>query len=410
MGASLPETHGRLAQNIVHFARALRRAGVNVGTAQVHVAVEAVERAGFTKRQDFYHTLRACLITRPEHLQTFHQVFTFFWRDPEYLERMMKMMLPLVQAMGGEDEAKPEPAERRAAEALSEAQGRPAQAPEREEIELDATFSWSQHEQLRQMDFEQMSAAEIVQAARTIRTLRLPIDPLMTRRFVASAAGRVPDTRQMLRRAMRRGGEMHAIPFKKPRMRPPNLVVLCDISGSMSVYSRMMMHFLHALVWAPNSGWGDVHGFTFGTQLTNVTRALHLKDVDLALEAAGQDAPDWQGGTRIGDALARFNRDWSRRVLGQGAAVLLITDGLERGDTTLLAREAERLALSCRKLIWLNPLLRWDGFAPKAGGIRAILPHVGSFHACHSLDAMSDLARALDGAGEKPRLMREMQG
>lgn len=410
MGASLPETHGRLAQNIVHFARALRRAGVNVGTAQVHVAVEAVERAGFTKRQDFYHTLRACLITRPEHLQTFHQVFTFFWRDPEYLERMMKMMLPLVQAMGGEDEAKPEPAERRAAEALSEAQGRPAQAPEREEIELDATFSWSQHEQLRQMDFEQMSAAEIVQAARTIRTLRLPIDPLMTRRFVASAAGRVPDTRQMLRRAMRRGGEMHAIPFKKPRMRPPNLVVLCDISGSMSVYSRMMMHFLHALVWAPNSGWGDVHGFTFGTQLTNVTRALHLKDVDLALEAVGQDAPDWQGGTRIGDALARFNRDWSRRVLGQGAAVLLITDGLERGDTTLLAREAERLALSCRKLIWLNPLLRWDGFAPKAGGIRAILPHVGSFHACHSLDAMSDLARALDGAGEKPRLMREMQG
>ncbi|MDX1786428.1 MAG: VWA domain-containing protein, partial [Roseovarius sp.] len=226
----------------------------------------------------------------------------------------------------------------------------------------------------------------------------------------ASAAGRVPDTRQMLRRAMRRGGEMHGIPFKKPRMRPPNLVVLCDISGSMSVYSRMMMHFLHALVWAPNSGWGDVHGFTFGTQLTNVTRALHLKDVDLALEAAGQDAPDWQGGTRIGDALARFNRDWSRRVLGQGAAVLLITDGLERGDTTLLAREAERLALSCRKLIWLNPLLRWDGFAPKAGGIRAILPHVGSFHACHSLDAMSDLARALDGAGEKPRLMREMQG
>ena len=410
MGASLPETHGRLAQNIVHFARALRRAGVNVGTAQVHVAVEAVERAGFTKRQDFYHTLRACLITRPEHLQTFHQVFTFFWRDPEYLERMMKMMLPLVQAMGGEDEAKPEPAERRAAEALSEAQGRPAQAPEREEIELDATFSWSQHEQLRRMDFEQMSAAEIVQAARTIRTLRLPIDPLMTRRFVASAAGRVPDTRQMLRRAMRRGGEMHAIPFKKPRMRPPNLVVLCDISGSMSVYSRMMMHFLHALVWAPNSGWGDVHGFTFGTQLTNVTRALHLKDVDLALEAVGQDAPDWQGGTRIGDALARFNRDWSRRVLGQGAAVLLITDGLERGDTTLLAREAERLALSCRKLIWLNPLLRWDGFAPKAGGIRAILPHVGSFHACHSLDAMSDLARALDGAGEKPRLMREMQG
>ncbi len=409
MGATLPETKGRLAQNIVHFARALRRAGVNVGTAQVHVAVEAVEQAGFTKRQDFYYTLRACLITRPEHLETYHQVFTFFWRDPEYLERMMKMMLPLVQAMGGEDEARAQAAERRAAEALSEEQGRPAQAPEREEIELDATFSWSEHEQFRQMDFEQMSAAEIRRAASAIRTLRLPVDPLLTRRFASGASGRVPDTRQILRRAMRRGGEMHTMSFKTPRTRPPNLVALCDISGSMSVYSRMMMHFLHALIWAPNPGWGHVHGFTFGTQLTNVTRALHLRDVDQALEAAGQDAPDWQGGTRIGAALGRFNRDWSRRVLGQGAVVLLITDGLERGDTAKLAAEVERLALSCRKLIWLNPLLRWDGFTPKAAGIRAILPHVGSFHACHSLDAMSDLVRALSGPGEKPRLMRAMQ-
>ncbi|UXX84278.1 vWA domain-containing protein [Roseovarius pelagicus] len=408
MTATLPETDGRLAQNIVHFARALRKAGVNVGTAQVHVAVEAVERAGFTKRQDFYHTLRACLVTRPEHLETYHQVFAFFWRDPDYLERMMKMMLPLVQAMGGEDEARPKPAERRAAEALSEAQARQPQAPDREEVEVDASFSWSEDEKFRQLDFEQMSAAEIRQASRMMRTLRLPVDPMLTRRCTPSGYGRIPDTRRMLRRAMRRGGEMHTMSFKQPRKRPPDLVALCDISGSMSVYSRMMMHFLHALTWAPNPGWGHVHGFTFGTQLTNVTRALHLRDVDLALQAAGQDAPDWQGGTRIGEAFLQFNRDWSRRVLGQGAAVLLITDGLERGDTALLETQVERLARSCRKLIWLNPLLRWDGFAPKAAGIRAILPHVGSFHACHSLDAMSDLAHALDGPGEKPRLMRAM--
>ena len=337
---ALAQTDGRLAENIVHFARALRKAGVNVGTAQVHTAVEAVQRAGFTKRPDFYHTLRATLITRPEHLETYHQVFHFFWRDPDYLERMMKMMLPLVQSMGGEeDAAKPKAAERRAADALSDAPERKPQAPERQEIELDATLSWSAAEQLRQMDFEQMSAAEMKDAAAAIRNLTLPADPIRTRRFAPSHRGRTPDLRQMMRRSLRKGGEIDRLSLKSPRLRPPHLVALCDISGSMSVYSRMMMHFLHALVWSPNPGWGRVHGFTFGTQLTNVSRALHLKDIDQALEAAGQDAPDWQGGTRIGEALHRFNRDWSRRVLGQGAVVLLITDGLERGDTALLRTE-----------------------------------------------------------------------
>ncbi len=406
MATTLPDNEGRLADNIVHFTRALRKAGVGVGTSQVHTAIEAVRCAGFTRRQDFYYTLRATLITRPEHLETFHQVFNFFWRDPEFLERMMKMMLPLVQAMGGDDDVSPKAAERRAAEALADRQDRPSQAPEREKIDIDAQFSWSANEQLRAMDFDQMSAGEIAEAARAIRRLTLPVDPVLTRRYAASATGRKPDMRNMLRRSLRKGGEIDRLSLKSPRTRPPNLVALCDISGSMSVYSRMMMHFLHALVWSANPGWGRVQAFTFGTQLTNVSRALHLKDVDLALEAAGRDAPDWQGGTRIGEALHRFNRDWSRRVLGQGAVVLLITDGLERGEPGLLRKEIERLALSCRKLIWLNPLLRWDAFSPEAGGIRAILPFVDSFHACHSLDSLADLGAALVGPGEKPRLMR----
>jgi uncharacterized protein with von Willebrand factor type A (vWA) domain len=406
MARPLPETDGRLVENIVHFTRALRKAGIAVGTSQLRTAIEAVQHAGFTKRQDFYYTLRATLITRPEHLETFHQVFTFFWRDPEYLERMMKMMLPLVQTLGADEDQAPKAAERRAAEALMDEQERPPQAPDREEVELDATFSWSQNEVLRGMDFEQMSAAEMVKASRAIRSMTLPIEPFKTRRFSPSVHGRKPDVRAMLRRSLRKGGEIDRLSFKSPRTRAPNLVALCDISGSMSVYSRMMMHFLHALVWSPNPGWGRVHGFTFGTQLTNVSRALHLKDVDLALTAAGQDAPDWQGGTRIGDALHRFNRDWSRRVLGQGAVVLLITDGLERGDAVLLKTEIERLSLSCRRLIWLNPLLRWDEFAPKARGIRTILPYVDSFHACHSLDSLSDLGAALQSTGEKQRLLK----
>ena len=398
-------TPGRLLDNIVHFAHALRRAGIAVGPAQITTAIEAVQQAGFTQKQDFYATLRAALVSRPEHLELFHQAFHFFWRDPEYLERMMRMMLPLVQQLEAQDRQKPKPAERRAAEALGDGSERAAPRREKTEIEINAQFTASQDEVLRAMDFEQMSLSESEAAKRAIQRLRLPVDPLKTRRFVGANNGRKPDARAVLRRAVKKAGEVDRLAMKTPRHRPPNLVALCDIPGSMSSYARMMMHFLHGLVWAQNSGWGKVHGFTFGTQLTNISRALHLKDVDHALQAVGREAPDWQGGTQISASLRRFNRDWSRRVLGQGAVVLLITDGLERGDTATLSAETERLTLRCRKLIWLNPLLRWDGFAPKAAGVRAILPFVDSFHACHSVNSLADLSFSLNTKGQKSQFL-----
>jgi uncharacterized protein len=392
MGAALAEPQGRLTENIVLFARALRKAGVRVGPAQVQAAVEAVAVAGFTRKTDFYHTLRATLIHRAEHLQVFDQIFAMFWRDPEFIEHMIHLMSPTLRK---ESEARQKKAaERRAAEALTDGTRPPREVPEREELTVDARISWSASERLRAMDFEQMSAAEIREAAQAVRTLSLPVKPVPTRRSVASPSGRRPDLRATLRRSLRRGGEVERIEMRRRRTRPPDLVALCDISGSMSVYSRMLMHFLHAVTWAPKRGWGRVSAFTFGTRLTNVTRALAQKDPDAALAAAGRDAQDWEGGTRIGEALRRFNVDWSRRVLGQGAVVILITDGLERGDTATLAREMERLRLSCRQLVWLNPLLRWEGFAPRAAGIRAILPQVDSFHACHSLDSLADLSAA----------------
>ena len=180
----------------------------------------------------------------------------------------------------------------------------------------------------------------------------------------------------------------------------------------MSSYSRMILHFLHAASNAKGAGWAKVHSFTFGTRLTNITRHLRQRDVDAALRAAGAEAQDWEGGTRIGACLEDFNRDWSRRVLGQGAVVLLITDGLDRDDPERLRRAAERLQLSSRKLIWLNPLLRWDGFAPKAGGVKALLPHADSFRACHNVDTLQDLAHALtrpDDMGDKRRLMAMLE-
>ncbi|PWJ18095.1 vWA domain-containing protein [Jannaschia seohaensis] len=401
----LPE-HPKLAGNIAYFAAALRRAGVPVGPDRLLLATEAVAAAGFTDRADFHHTLQAVFVQRPEHRAIFDQLFRLYWRDPRYLEHMMGLLTPTVR--GVQEERRAKPAEKRAAEALlDQAEERPQESDEapEEEVEIDATATASGKERLRTLDFEQMSTAEMAEARRILSTLALPVRPLPSRRTEAAPKGRI-DRRATLRAALRRG-EIQALKRARPRTRWPNLVALCDISGSMSSYSRALLHFLHAVANRQGQGWAEVHAFTFGTRLTNITRHLRTRDVDAALAAAGAEAQDWEGGTRIGDALHAFNRDWSRRVLGQGAVVLLVTDGLDRGDPAMLEHEARRLHLTARKVIWLNPLLRWDGFAPKAQGIRALLPHVDSLRAGHSIGALEGLAEALsrpDDVGELARL------
>ena len=403
----LPED-GKLAENLAHFARALRKAGLPVGPGRTLDAIRAVQAAGFARKDDFFHTLQAVFVSRPEERSTFAQVFRLFWRDPRYMEHMMSLMLPQIRGVA-EDRAA-QAAEKRAAEALLDGQLPPmpetGEAPE--QIQIDASATMSAEERLKTLDFEQMSAEEIAQAKRMLARLSLPVRPLVTRRSRATPAGRRIDAHRTLREALRQGGEITALARKAPVTRWPNLVVLCDISGSMSDYSRMVLHFVHAVANRKGQGWARVHAFTFGTRLTNITRHLRARDVDAALKAAGAEAQDWSGGTRIGQSLHAFNRDWSRRVLGQGAVVLLITDGLDRDDAGVLAREIERLHLSCRRLIWLNPLLRWTGFAPRAAGIRAMLPHVDSFRAGHSIASLEALGRAISDpgdTGEKARLL-----
>ncbi len=407
---SLPET-GKLAANITTFARALRQAGLPIGPGRVIDAVRAVQAAGFTRRIDFYWTLHACFVSRPEHRAVFDQVFRLFWRDPQYLEHMMSMLLPALR--GVQDDRAPAAAERRAAEALLDGALRepPPRPPDDGElqIEIDASRTMSAEERLKTLDFEQMSSAEVVQAKRMLARLALPVKPLPSRRSEADPQGQRADLRRTLRASLRHGGEITRIARRAPATRWPNLIVLCDISGSMAQYSRLVLHFIHAVANARGQGWARVHGFTFGTRLTNITRQMRQRDVDAALAQAGAEAQDWSGGTRIGACLRAFNRDWSRRVMGQGAVVVLITDGLERDDPDLLAHEMARLHLSARRLIWLNPLLRWQGFAPRAGGIRAMLPHVDSFRAGHSIASLESLAAAISqpaDSGEKARLMR----
>ncbi|WP_223424187.1 vWA domain-containing protein [Tateyamaria pelophila] len=403
----------KLAGNITHFARALRRAGLPIGPGRLIDAIRAVEAAGFTSKRDFYWTLHACFVSRPEQRTVFAQVFRLYWRDPRYLEHMMAAMLPAVR--GVQEDRSAQAAEKRAAEALldgAEAPDQPDQEHEEggTEIEVDASLTMSAEEKLKSLDFEQMSTSEMTQAKAMLARMTLPVDPIAVRRSKAAGAGRI-DAARTLRASMRHGGELRDLKYKTPKMRYPNLVVLCDISGSMSQYSRAVLHFLHAVSNAKGAGWAKVHAFTFGTRLTNITRHLAQRDVDAALKAAGAEAQDWEGGTRIGACLEAFNRDWSRRVLGQGAVVLLITDGLDRDDPEALARQMERLRLSARRLIWINPLLRWDEFAPKARGIAAMLPHVDSFRAGHSIASLEELAAVIsrrDDVGDRDRLLRMM--
>ncbi|SFK55427.1 vWA domain-containing protein [Shimia haliotis] len=406
----------KLTQNITWFARALRKAGLPIGPGRVIDAIRAVEAAGFTSKRDFYWTLHACFVSRPEHRTVFSQVFRLYWRDPRYLEHMMAMMLPAVR--GVQEERAGQAGEKRAAEALLDGANRDVPEAEQEseegtEIEVDASMTISTEEKLRTLDFEQMSTDEIAQAKRMLARMTLPVEPIRSRRTKADARGARADWRATMRNSMRQGGELQVLAKKSPRIRWPNLVVICDISGSMSQYSRMVLHFLHAVANTKGAGWARVHGFTFGTRLTNITRHLATKDVDAALAAAGAEAQDWEGGTRIGECLHDFNRDWSRRVMGQGAVVLLISDGLDRGEPEALAKEMQRLHLSSKRLIWLNPLLRWEGFAAKAQGIKAMLPHVDSFRAGHSIATLEELAEAIsrpDDLGEKARLMAGMDG
>ncbi len=385
LSSAPPENGGALSKNIVHFARALREAGVPLGPGAVLDALAAVEAAGFGAREDFHATLHAVFVKKHEHSLLFDQAFQVFWKRKGLLEKLIAMMSP--QAPSPRKPQRAEPGATRVADALfKSAPEEPKAVPS---LDLDARFTVSEKEVLRSKDFAQMSAAEIEEARRLIKALVMPDDARRTRRFAPSPRRARVDARRSFRRSLQPGGAID-LEFRRAIERPPALVALCDISGSMSEYTRLFLHFLHAL-----GGTRHVSTFLFGTRLTNVTRAMRSRDPDEALALCAAQAVDWSGGTRIGEALARFNRDWSRRVLGQGAIALLFTDGLEREGVEHLAAETERLRRLSRRLIWVNPLLRFDGFSAKAQGVRAMLPYVDSFRPIHNLASMSELCRAL---------------
>lgn len=390
---------GHLADNVMHFARVLRAAGIPVGPDRVIDSLRAIEVAGLRKREDFYWTLASLFLDRREQFDLFDQAFHVFWRNPRLLERAMALLTPHIEGRG--EEPKRPQVSNRLQEPLAPRR-RPGfdnrdAAPS--DPELDATLTHSDRERLQKADFETMTGIELAQAKQLIAKLRLPIPEIRTRRLRPDPHGGRIDLRNSLRASVRQGSDSIPLRRRSPQFRHPPMVILCDISGSMSRYSRMFLHFLHAIT----NDRDRVHTFLFGTRLTNITRHLRHRDVDIALDAATRAVEDWSGGTRIGASLAEFNVRWSRRVLGQNAVVLLISDGLDRDAGRDLGDAMDRLRKSCRQLLWLNPLLRFDAFRPVATGVQLMLPHVDAFLPAHNIDSLADLAAALSsGNTRKP--------
>ena len=382
---------GLLADNVLYFARALRAAGLPVGPGAVLDALQALQVARVGNRDDFYWTLHSVFVKKHEHTLLFDQAFRIFFRRRGLIEKLIASMLPEALPQAPKP---PDPGAQRIQEALF---GGMQRREEEREVELDARLTVSDREVLQKKDFAQMTAAEIAAAKTAIARLALPFERLRTRRLAPSRRGRMIDLRRTLRASLKAGGAVIDLKVLGPREKEPPIVALLDISGSMSQYTRLFLHFLHALAEREKR----VTILLLGTRLTNVTRSLRHRDPDEALAACSAHVSDWAGGTRIATSLHAFNKHWARRVLGQGAVVLLITDGLERDADDTLAFEMDRLHRSCRKLIWLNPLLRFEGFEARAKGVRTMLPYVDELRPIHNLDSMDELVRALSGAAVK---------
>ncbi len=377
-------------ENLVHFARILRDAGMPIGPDRVLAAITAIEAVGIARRDDVHAALSAVMIDRHEQQALFDAAFAAFFRDPKLLEQLMYLLLPKISGRGEKHTPK---RGNRLAEALAPPARKeppnPANQTAQEELQFETSFTFSDREKLQQADFESMTTAEFELAKKLAEELPLPIHPVRRRRHEAASRGSLDLRATMLRMAR----QPHTLTpsFTRPRQEMPTLVVLLDISGSMDRYARLLLHYVHGLT----RRYLKVHTLTFGTRLTNITRSLRHRDPDVALQHADDQVQDWKGGTRIASCIEEFNRTWARRLLGANAALLLVTDGLDRDEHGDLKRAAEQLRRNAHQIVWLNPLLRFDGFQPKAAGVRALLPNVDRFLPVHNLASLTDLGRAL---------------
>ena len=375
-----------LVSNLLLFGRVLRELGLDVSPGRMRDLVVAVDHVSLARRADFRDAARCLLVHRHEDVPLFEAAFDAFWRKPAegstHLDlsalgekrrfRRPRFGLPVAPL----PESPPS----------DEAPQSPPPPPV-----LVPVLSPSAQEVLRHKDFAEMSAEEIEDVQAFVRQAAVGVDTYRTRR---RRPGRRPfvDVRRTLRRSQRHGGEVLTWACLERRAKPRPLVVIADISGSMERYTRVLLLFMYGLA---ERGASRVEAFVFGTRLTRITRHLRGRDVERALTEVSQAVSDWSGGTRIGESLRAFNFDWGRRVLGRRPLVLVVSDGWERGEPSLLAEEAARLRRSCHRLVWLNPLLGAPDYQPLTQGMKAVLPHVDDFRPVHNLASLEDLGRHL---------------
>lgn len=411
----------RLLYRLTEFGRILWEAGINVGPRQMLDLAETLNHIDITNKEDFYNALKCCLLARHEQETLFDQLFTYYWfirdrqdkqaaagqgatkRDQRQIRLPPSELKRLAEHLNANS---PEQRREQQLQIRESQRRRPPKERVDEQDEDDTAnpqgIAYSAIEMLRKKDFDSFSWEEVQEAKRLMSEMRWHLGLRPTRRKKPSRSGSYPDMRRMVRRNLKHGGELIELTWRKIKHKPRPLVIICDISGSMSLYSRLLLHFIHTI----SNGLMNVEAFVFGTRLTRITRQLKRRDVDDAVRDVSKSVQDWSGGTRIGDALHFFNQKWAKRVLGQGAIVLIISDGWDRGDADVLEKEMDRLQHSCHRLIWLNPLLGSDDYRPLTVGMKTALPHIDNFLSAHNLDSLIDLGKLLQTVGDQRPVRR----
>jgi len=373
-----------VAARVVGFAKLLRAVGISVGTDATVLAVRAVSNLSAGDSVAFFWVLQGIFVSRHSEQDIFNQAFGMYWMHSGAVSDL------LGSAAADKPPKDRQPMFRRLRDALSENTA-PPMMPESDDPNEEMTGTYSDIEVLRHMDFAMMSEAEFRLAKREIAEMRMPCEERKTRRFKQALHGTRVDVRRTMKEMAVSGGDMVKLSYKRRIERRVPLVVLCDISGSMENYARILVHFLYFLA----NDRDRVNVFLFGTRLSNITQRLKDRDPDRAISRVSTEVNDWAGGTRIGASLREFNKKWSRRLLGHNATVLILTDGLERGDGTDLEKEVWRLKARSRRLIWLNPLTGYAQYEPAASGAKILSKHVNLMLPCHNLESLRDLAGSL---------------
>ena len=385
--------NGHILSNLLRFAEVLRRLGLDAGPANVLDMVRATEHVHIGRRGEFYQAARSIFVHRRQDLPVFDEAFNVFWRKPNTARSGMDL-----RSMGEQRRFRKPQVSAGRDEPMDDALALDGDPDDESVSRIDLTRTYSAREVLRQKDFAQFSGQEIAEARRMMASLRWDPGQRRTRRMIPGSGANL-DLRRTLRRSLQYGGELFDLAERGPKSRPRSLALICDVSGSMERYTRMLLHFIHTIAVGQPPTYNGIEAFLFATRLTRVTRQLRYRSIDQAIAEVSRAVPDWAGGTRIGEAVKTFNYQWLRRTLRGQAIVMIISDGWDRGEPELLARETSRLQRSCHRLIWLNPLLGSPDYQPLTQGMQAALPYVDDFLPVHNMSSLQALAERLSDIG-----------